>query len=244
MITELDRRKVRYRNSPDGQALFRNEWKIYRKMVDNNYLFHDEAYERLRQVLTAEAPASFRFLDVACGDAGNSAAVLARSQVGSYCGVDLSGSALKLAKTHLAALRCPVHLLEGDFKQTLSHWRSPIDVTWVSLSLHHFQAPDKIDVLRSVARILSSGGFLVIYENASPDGENREEWLQRWDRQRPLWTSMSEEEWEFVRSHVHKSDFPETDETWRELGRQAGFTDICELYRAPTDLFRMYLLKA
>jgi hypothetical protein len=31
-------------------AVFQREWQIYRKMVDHNYLFHREAYERLRQI--------------------------------------------------------------------------------------------------------------------------------------------------------------------------------------------------
>ena len=50
-------------------ALFRQQWQLYRKLVDNNYLFHREAYARLHQILVDEAVQPFRFLDIACGDA-------------------------------------------------------------------------------------------------------------------------------------------------------------------------------
>ena len=39
-------------------------------MVDNNFLFHREAYDRLRVFLLAEFARPFRFVDIACGDAG------------------------------------------------------------------------------------------------------------------------------------------------------------------------------
>ena len=48
---------------------FRVAWPTYRKVIDNNCLFHREVYERLHRLLADEAPRPFRFLDVACGDA-------------------------------------------------------------------------------------------------------------------------------------------------------------------------------
>jgi hypothetical protein len=35
-------------------ALFRTQWQTYRKVVDNNYLFHDDAYAALRRLLLDE----------------------------------------------------------------------------------------------------------------------------------------------------------------------------------------------
>ena len=49
-------------------ALFRQQWQLYRKLVDNNYLFHREAYAQLHRILLDEAVQPFRFLDIACGD--------------------------------------------------------------------------------------------------------------------------------------------------------------------------------
>ena len=41
-------------------------------------------------------------------------------------------------------------------------------------------------------------------------------------------------------THVRTHDFPETVSRWRELGRDAGFGVVHELYVAPTDLFRLF----
>ena len=43
-------------------AIFQREWRIYRKMVENNYFFHREAYARLRRVLLKEASRPFQFI--------------------------------------------------------------------------------------------------------------------------------------------------------------------------------------
>jgi SAM-dependent methyltransferase len=229
--------------SPEARSIFEREWVTYRKMVDNNYLFHREAYDRLRQILLAGAPAPFRFLDVACGDAGESARVLAHAHVSSYDGIDLCAPALELARANLAALDCPVRLHLAELEEALFGWEAPIDVAWVGLSLHHFPAAGKLRILRSIRSILSPRGLLLFYENAGPDDEDRQNWLQRWDRQRRAWREYSDDEWSAMHEHVHTCDFPETGQRWLELGRQAGFTDTREIYRAPTDLFRMYLMR-
>jgi hypothetical protein len=39
---------------------------------------------------------------------------------------------------------------------------------------------------------------------------------------------------------VRTCDLPETVASWEALGRQAGFSRFSELYRAPSDLFRMF----
>ena len=51
------------------QEIFQQQWLIYRTMVDHNYLYHRDAASCLRQILLDSAPPSFRFLDLACGDA-------------------------------------------------------------------------------------------------------------------------------------------------------------------------------
>jgi hypothetical protein len=241
-----DRERITFAESFDppreGQVLFEREWGTYRRMVHNNYLFHREAYNSLRQVLLVDAPTPFQFLDVACGDASSSIQALWGTKVQSYCGIDLSGPALGLAQSNLAVLDCPARLIQGDLRGVLSQWRSPIDVGWIGLSLHHFLAPVKLQILRLIQTNLSSRGFLVIYENAGPDNEDRASWLERWDRQRSAWTEYSDDEWNAVTAHVHAHDFPETGGRWLELGREAGFAETREIYRAPTDLFRMYIL--
>ncbi len=221
-------------------ALFQQDWKIYRKMVDNNFLFHREAYSRLQRFLNDEIDKPFRFLDIACGDASASIGALRETRIAHYHGIDFSAPALDLAAETLRDLPCPVTLEQRDFVEALAGRKDLVDVAWIGLSLHHLLAPAKLAFMRDIRLALARDGYFLIYENTSPDGEDRASWLRRWDLQKPGWSAYSQQEWNAMAAHVHAADHPETDGRWRELGREAGFTSVRELYAAPTDLFRLY----
>jgi SAM-dependent methyltransferase len=225
-------------------ALFQRQWKLYRKVVDNNYLFHREAYAQLHRVLVNEAVQPFRFLDIACGDARATADALKGTRVARYHGIDLCQAALNLAGNALSTLGCPITLDQRDFVQALQAWSPPVDVVWIGLSLHHLTAPAKLTLMREIRDIVGSHGLFLVYEDASPDGEDRDAWLRRWDRQKPSWTALTLEEWDAITAHVHTADFPETTSGWYSLGREAGFSQVRQLFVAPSNLFRMYCFQA
>jgi hypothetical protein len=230
------------RNEP-SQAVFQQEWRIYRTLVDENYLFHREAYACLRRILGEGVRRPFRFLDVACGDATASVDALTGTAVTHYHGIDLSAAALGLARPALAALDCPVTLEHADYVEALRDWSGPADVIWIGLSLHHLRTAEKLEILRTIRAILADDGHLLLYEDTSPDGEDREGWLRRWDAQQPLWTAYTPEEWATITAHVHAADYPETASRWVSLAREAGFAEAREAFVAPSDLFRLYWMR-
>jgi SAM-dependent methyltransferase len=226
-------------------VLFQHQWQLYRKFVDNNYFYHREVYGELHRILVDEVVQPFRFLDIACGDARATVETLRGMRVAHYYGIDLSQAALELASKALKLLRCPVTLDHRDFVEALRDWPEPVDVAWIGLSLHHLLTPAKLSLMREIRDIVGNRGLFLIYENASPDGEDRDAWLRRWERQnQPLWTALTTEEYEAMRAHVRENDFPETTSQWQSLGREAGFGRVRELFVAPTDLFRMYCFQA
>ena len=243
MSTE-DSKQLQDKMDASAQAIFHVQWRIYRKIVDCNYFFHREVYARLNQILCEEAVQPFRFLDIACGDAGSSVAALADTRIAHYHGIDQSAAALALARPALTALPCPVTLEQRDFVEALNDCPPTVDVAWIGLSLHHLQTPEKLDVMQDIRASLNEGGLLVIYEPTSPEGEERAEWLRRWESQQPLWTGYTAEEWHAVSAHVHAADHPETISGWHALGRDAGFSSVEEVFAAPTDLFRMFCFRA
>jgi SAM-dependent methyltransferase len=225
-------------------ALFQRQWRVYRKVVDNNYLYHREAYARLHQILVDESGRPFRFLDIACGDASATAGALKGTRVAHYHGIDLCPAALNLAADHLAMLGCPIRFEQRDFIEALHDCSQPVDIAWIGLSLHHLVAPAKLTLMRRIRGILGGSGLFLIYEAASPDDEDRAAWLGRWDRQKPSWTALTVEEWDAITNHVHTADFPETTSRWHSLGREAGFSRVRQLYVAPSNLFRLYCFQA
>jgi len=140
---------------------FFEEWRTYRKMVDNNYLFHREAYASLRRFLVAEVGRRFLFLDIACGDSTAAVDALKDTQVVAYHGVDFSRHALQLAAPAVAALDCRIALEHGDYVDILRNRTEPTDVAWIGLSLHHLQAAAKQSVMRDIRRIVGDAGALL-----------------------------------------------------------------------------------
>jgi ubiquinone/menaquinone biosynthesis C-methylase UbiE len=225
---------------PSPQDIFHQQWRIYRTMVDNNYLFHTEASATLRQILMDEATRPFRFLDLACGDGAEIVEVLQGTPIARYHGVDLSRAALDLAESSLARLSCPVQLEQRDFVEAVTVRPQPANVVWIGQSLHHFQMDDKLHIMRAIRQVVGDRGLLIVYEPTCPDHEGRDDWMRRWDEQRPFWTAYTPSDLETMTAHVHAADYPETPSRWRELGRLAGFATTREVFIAPSDLFRMY----
>ena len=171
------------RSEESSQAIFQQEWQVYRTLVDQNYLFHREAYACLHQ-LVEEVPDPFHFLDIACGDATASVAALAGTRIAHYDGIDLSAAALELARDALSVLQLPGHPPASGLRRGAPRaWSTPVDVAWIGLSLHHLHTSEKLEVMRDIHRILRPGGRFLLYEDASPGGETREVWLRRWDAQ-------------------------------------------------------------
>lgn len=109
-------------------AMFQADWDTYRKLVENNFLSHREAYATLHRELLRHYPRPFHFLDIACGDASASAAALRGTAVRAYTGIDLSALALDLATGNLAHLGCSVTLVEHDFIDAIDELDDPVDV--------------------------------------------------------------------------------------------------------------------
>ncbi|TIS85260.1 class I SAM-dependent methyltransferase, partial [Mesorhizobium sp.] len=184
-------------------------------------------------------------LDIACGDASATVNALKGLRLAQYCGIDLSQPALDLAGKALDTLGCPYDLKQCDFVTELRSWSDPIDVAWIGISLHHLRAPAKLALMAEIRRIVGDTGLFLIYEPASPDSEDRDAWLNRWEHDNRLsWTALSTDEWDAMMTHVRAADFPETTSQWQSLGREAGFSRVREVFVAPTDLFRMYCFQA
>ena len=221
--------------------IFRHQWELYRKFLKHDYLENAGAYAELRRFLTENVTRPFAFVDLACGDASGIVTALEGTAIAQYRGIDLAPPALELAKHNLEALPCAVELDEADFAQAMRTGSSPADIVWISLSLHHLTTPDKRALMRQIHGRLSPNGVLLIYEPSCRDGEDRATYLDRFeDTGRRNWTALSPAEFQEAMRHVRTCDLPETVSEWQTLGREAGFSRIAEVFKAPSDLFRMF----
>ncbi len=221
-------------------AMFKTNWQRYRVVMANNLMYHREVYDALHRIIVDEAPRPFRFLDIACGDASCTVDCLRGTAVAGYHGIDLSQPALDLARTHLESLGCPFTLENRDFLAALAHFEGRADVAWIGQSLHHLLLPEKRLVMEKVRAIIGPRGLFLIWEPVRLAGESETGWYDRFVAERPLWSVLSDADFADIDNHHRTADHPETDETWRRLGLEAGFARVDEIFRGPNDLARVY----
>jgi SAM-dependent methyltransferase len=227
----------------DGKAMeiFQKQWELYRKFLKFDYLSNAGAYAELNRFLTADIARTFDFLDLACGDASGIVTALEGTRIAHYRGIDLAAPALDLAKGNLEELPCDAVLEQADFTHAMRNRAPPADVVWISLSLHHLETSDKLTLMREIRDGMRADGAFLIYEPTREDGEDRPAYLDRFEQAgRRDWTALSADEFTEAMSHVRGCDLPETVSGWVELGREAGFSKVAELYRSPDDLFRLF----
>jgi SAM-dependent methyltransferase len=227
----------------DEQAIevFQHQWRIYKKMVDSDYFAHREVYAIVQRVLTDRFEQPFRFLDLACGDAGGVVEALRHTAVSHYHGIDLSKAALELASRNLENLRCTVVLEERDFIEAMNERPEPADFVWMGLSLHHLTPAAKKELMAGVRNAIGNNGLFLIYEPTLRAGETREAYLDRAERSIRSWrTVLAGGEMEEVVQHVRTCDLPETSETWKTLALRGGFGRARKLFDGPADLFALF----
>jgi len=220
----------------EAQALFNRELATYRKFTAHNLMFHREVYGLLRDMLVNEVPPQFAFLDLGCGDASASVAMLAGLPIGRYHGVDLSDRSLEIAAQNLAALSCDVALQRSDFGAALSTWNAPVDVVWIGQSLHHYQSAEKRRTMKAARAALRQHGIFMIWEPVLRPGEDRLGWVERLAAMRPDWQVLSDQEFANMKQHSILADYPETRDDWIAMGRAAGFSDGAQVFMAPNNL--------
>ena len=223
---------------PESARIFSDQWSLYRKMADLDYFYHREAYGILADVLRNDMKPRFRFLDLACGDARESATAIADAPIGHYRGIDLSPIALADAAGNLENLTCPVELEESDFAAGTWHGAGPLDVVWFGLSLHHLTTNAKREVFDSVHGVLRDGGKFLVFEPLRRDGESLDGFYDRSEvNVRANWTALTDEEQKSVIEHIRTCDLPEEISGWRQLGDDAGFSTSDVLFVGSNELY-------
>ena len=52
---------------------------------------------------------------------------------------------------------------------------------------------------RRMGNVVADHGIFLIDQDASPDGEDCDAWLRRWDDQKPWWPAVATEEWDAMK---------------------------------------------
>jgi SAM-dependent methyltransferase len=228
--------KIAGQDTAEVRAFF-EQWAIYRRIVDLDYLNHRGAYEAIDRAL-GQIDRPFSFLDLGAGDAERTSRVLRGKSVTHYEAIDLSGTALQLARANAETLGCPVRCVQGDFFSYVTKMADRFDVVFIGLSLHHLTAEGKRVFLPELRRILPTGGRLIIYEPIREPDESRDDVLARWwCHVEAAWTELTPEELAKSKEHVFGNDYPEPVDDYVGMMTAAGFASTKVLYTDPQELY-------
>ena len=206
--------------------IFQDGWSIYKKVLDNNYMFHREIYGGLRSFIEQRYwQRSITVLELGCGDASQTAAALTDCQVSLYQGCDLSEVALQHAAQNLAALQCEVRLACADMLDTLANGPGEFDIVFSSFALHHLNLDEKRRFFSLSHGALKDDGVLLLVDVMREEHEDRTTYLQAYlDYAAEHWQALSKAEFLAVRSHIEENDFPETAATYAAIAQDTGFS--------------------
>ncbi|GAA4691475.1 Methyltransferase domain-containing protein [Promicromonospora umidemergens] len=121
--------------------------------------------------LAAVAPGE-SVLDVGCGTANLSLAVLRAQPAAITTGLDPDGSALRTAARKASRRRVPLTLVQG-FADRLPVGDESVDHVVSALALHHMPEEDRIRFGHEAFRVLRPGGQVTIVDFADSDGHGK-----------------------------------------------------------------------
>jgi SAM-dependent methyltransferase len=201
------------------------QWAMYDAVVQADYMAHKELVAAISfWARRHEAP--LRIVDLGCGDAWLATHAFRDANVAQYRGVDVSDSAVILARDQVAAVwpgRAEVS--EGNLAEFLSaqHNESATAIL-ASYSLHHFLPDAKLTLIADCHRVLAAGGTFFWIDPVCRAGESRDAYIERLTNvMEHNWPALTPDQSAKACAHVRESDFPETGEWMLEQIGRAGF---------------------
>lgn len=245
-MAELSHNESRKKLSDSNNEFFNEQWKLYQKVLSNNYMGHREIYGILHEFLVSyyyKKP--FKMLDLGCGDASFAVHALLNTTINFYCGIDLSEPALEIARDNMAKLKSEKLFIQGELLELILQLRqnqdNSFDAILASFALHHLTIEQKECLIGQLPHLLKADGVFLLIDIVRPSEETREAYIRRYlENVRQDWSLLTPQEFLRVEEHISCSDFPETQETLYSLAEKHGFSRVDCLYRDPLDTTQFF----
>ena len=203
-------------------AAFFDQWTIYRKIIEHNYMGHDEIARALRGMLEGRRKTR-SILDLGCGDAELPSRYLPDLGGVEYHGVDLAEQPLEFARMNLAGFRGAVHLHRCDQADFIAASDQTFDVIILGFALHHNPIEEKASVLANARKRLNEEGDLIVYDVFCEPEEARDSFFDRYlEWVGRTWVAMTRKEHSLIADHIRTHDHPDSVAALRECGIRAG----------------------
>jgi ubiquinone/menaquinone biosynthesis C-methylase UbiE len=214
----------------DPIALFRSSWSTYQKIVEHNYMFHQELFSACKPILRS-LHKPIQILELGSGDASLIKSLLCDFQIKLYSGCDLSENALQLAKINLSNLDSTVELNCIDMLSQLKRLESnSFDVIFSSFAIHHLSDDDKNLLFGECYRVLKIPGFFILIDVIRNEDEGRQIYIEKYlNAVDTHWSALTKAEFEQISDHVRANDFPNTAKGYHQFAVHSGFASSQQL---------------
>jgi SAM-dependent methyltransferase len=151
---------------------------LYQKILDNNYMKHNELYCHLENLLKQLSFSSF--LDIGCGSAYNILNLLKTYKNTEYLGIDISNEAIKDAKFNAKLCNVNANFLQGDMLEHIERLisqKQKFDLIFSCFCIHHYDDEKKLELYKKIFDLLNSGGYFVMIDLIMDDNFSRQDYL-------------------------------------------------------------------
>ena len=212
---------------------FDDKWHLYQKVLINNYMNHQESYQVIKSLFENSKVSNFKLLDLGCGDSSYISKTLQNIEVSSYIGLDISKTAIQIARQNTSLLSCERSFIEGDLLSTLpllnssSHNVQQYDFILSSFAFHHFNSDLKDKLFSQIVNLLAPSGKFILVDFLRDEEETRESYISRYLRLvKQDWKELSNSEVDLLTEHMMSSDYPETKTTLTSLALKNRFKKV------------------
>lgn len=205
--------------------IFLKSWRLYQEIIEHDYMFHQEITQAVASAVQGFSPEShLRILDLGCGDASMALPLMPAAGIANYLGCDLSQPALDIARQKLNSRHIPNQLICDDMLRVASEQAdNSIDLVISSYAIHHLNEPQKKQIIRDIARMLTPEGRFVLVDIFREPNEDRAAYMRNYmGHLRSTWCELSPASQEMVVEHATSYDFPETADFYKALCQKHG----------------------
>jgi ubiquinone/menaquinone biosynthesis C-methylase UbiE len=223
-----DCNQVQSRLSNKCRDFFNDEWKLYQKILNNNYMEHQAIYGAVHNFIVDNwQQEPLRILDIGCGDASFMSRTLLNTNVSFYCALDISDTAISIAQENMKSISCDQKFIQGDFCQEIpllsTEKQDQFNLIITSFAFHHLSLEKKDYVLNQLKQLLSPEGIFIMIDLVCKNNESREIYIEKYlQTVKKEWLQLSVEELKLISNHMLNSDYPETIETIGTFAQENG----------------------
>lgn len=209
----------------EADAIFTNNWNVYNKLVDHNYMFHLELTASTQKAISELTGKPLKVLDLGCGDAALFSKLLKDEAVISYTGYDTSAEVLQLAARSLEAMQAETRLVNDYLQHATTLETGTFNLIHSSFAVHHLTYDQKVDFFTATfKRLLEPDGVFVYVDVMRDDEQSRVAYLEAYlANVASRWTALTADEYQLVEDHIRSYDFPMEKRELKVLLKEIGY---------------------